>query len=103
MQATPSLQVDNERVIVTRWTFAPGAETGDIFADLNPGSLEVLPGALVEPALAEGRIAEAIQFERQGYFALDRTSRADQLVYNQTMALRDGWAKIQAKEKGAGS
>ena len=29
MQATPSLQVDNERVIVTRWTFAPGAETGD--------------------------------------------------------------------------
>lgn len=29
MQAIPTLQVDNERVIVTRWTFAPGAETGD--------------------------------------------------------------------------
>jgi quercetin dioxygenase-like cupin family protein len=29
MQAVPTLQVDNERVIVTRWTFAPGAETGD--------------------------------------------------------------------------
>ena len=51
MQAIPTLQVDNERVIVTRWTFAPGAETGDhvhahdyVVVPLTSGTLR-----LVEP------------------------------------------------------
>ena len=48
----------------------PGAD-GDLDADLNPGSLEVLSGALLEPSLAEMPVGEAVQFERLGYFCPD--------------------------------
>ncbi len=47
----------------------PGAD-GDALDDLNPDSLEVLTGALVEPGLLDSPAAEAVQFERTGYFAL---------------------------------
>ena len=73
----------------------PGAE-GDVFADLNPDSLEVLTGCLVEPALTQTAVGEAVQFERQGYFCPDREMRADRLVFNRTVGLRDTWAKVQA-------
>ena len=76
----------------------PGAN-GDIMADLNPASLEVLTGCLVEPALAALPVGEAVQFERQGYFCLDPDSRAGALVFNRTVALRDSWAKVQASGK----
>src|SRR5208283_1560755 len=50
----------------------PGAGTGgDVMADLNPDSLEVLRGCLVEPALASAAVGEAVQFERLGYFCAD--------------------------------
>jgi glutaminyl-tRNA synthetase len=74
----------------------PGAD-GDALADLNPESLEVLTGCLVEPALASAAVGEAVQFERTGYFAVDPDSRAGQLVFNRTVGLRDTWAKVQAK------
>jgi glutaminyl-tRNA synthetase len=73
----------------------PGAE-GDIMADLNPDSLEVLHGCLVEPALATAAIGEAVQFERQGYFCADCGSTPRALVFNRTVGLRDTWAKLQA-------
>ncbi len=79
----------------------PGAD-GDFLDDINPDSLTVLHGCKLEPDLAEGRIGQAVQFERQGYFTLDPTSSVDKVVYNQTMPLRDGWAKIQAKEQNSG-
>ncbi|WP_158925708.1 glutamine--tRNA ligase/YqeY domain fusion protein [Acidisphaera sp. S103] len=72
----------------------PGAD-GDALADLNPESLDVLSGCLVEPALASAAVGEAVQFERTGYFALDPDSRPDRLVFNRTVGLRDTWAKIQ--------
>jgi glutaminyl-tRNA synthetase len=46
-------------------------------------------------ALAPGTI---VQFERQGYFCADSSHTADRPVFNRTMGLRDGWAKIQAKK-----
>ncbi|MGH7082962.1 MAG: hypothetical protein ACREFV_10895, partial [Acetobacteraceae bacterium] len=70
----------------------PGAE-GDVFADLNPNSLEILNDARVEPALATAEIEQAVQFERQGYFCRDRDSSPDRLVFNRTVALRDSYAK----------
>ena len=73
----------------------PGAD-GDIMADLNPDSLEVLRGCLVEPALATAAVGEAVQFERQGYFCADRDSTSNGLVFNRTVGLRDTWAKVQA-------
>ncbi len=70
----------------------PGAD-GDVFADLNPESLEVLAGAMVEPALATLAEGEAVQFERQGYFCPDPDSASGALVFNRTVGLRDTWAK----------
>jgi glutaminyl-tRNA synthetase len=73
----------------------PGAD-GDLFADLNPHSREVLTGCRVEPALATAQIGAAVQFERHGYFCLDPDSRAQRLVFNRTVGLRDRWSKIQS-------
>ena len=72
----------------------PGAE-GDVMADLNPNSLEVLTGCWVEPALAAAPTGEPVQFERTGYFCTDPDSTSQKPVFNRTVGLRDTWAKIQ--------
>jgi glutaminyl-tRNA synthetase len=74
----------------------PGAE-GDVFADLNPDSLEVLGDALVEPGLGAAPPGVPVQFERQGYFARDAAGARNRLVFLRTIGLRDSWAKEQAK------
>ena len=79
----------------------PGAD-GDVMADLNPNSLEVLRDCLVEPALAAAPIGEAVQFERQGYFCADPDSAPGHLVFNRTVGLRDTWAKVQATDRRNG-
>ena len=76
----------------------PGAE-GDILDDLNSESLTVLDNCCLEPALLDSPPGEAVQFERQGYFSLDPNVSPGRLVFNRTVALRDTWAKIQAKER----
>ncbi|MBV9701866.1 MAG: glutamine--tRNA ligase/YqeY domain fusion protein [Methylobacteriaceae bacterium] len=73
----------------------PGAN-GDVFADLNPNSLEVLADCRLEPALAAAVPGKPVQFERQGYFCLDSTATPDRLVFNRTVGLRDSWAKVRA-------
>jgi len=77
----------------------PGAD-GDFAADLNPKSLEVVEGCLLEPALAEVPAGETVQFERLGYFCADPDSTPDRRVFNRTVTLRDTWAKIQARTGG---
>jgi len=72
-----------------------GAE--NFAADLNPDSLEVLTGARLEPVLAEAEIEQPVQFERQGYFCLDRDSGGGKLVFTRTIGLRDTYAKEQGK------
>ena len=73
----------------------PGAD-GDFLDDLNPFSLVVLKDCRLEPALAQPGDAP-VQFERQGYFRPDDESRPGRPVFNRVVALRDSWAKIQAK------
>ena len=73
----------------------PGAD-GDVLADLNPGSLEVLTGCLVEPALAAAAPDETVQFERTGYFVADKDGTPERPVFNRTVGLRDTWARVQA-------
>jgi glutaminyl-tRNA synthetase len=65
---------------------------------VNPGSLEVLTGCMVEPALGEARPGEKFQFERTGYFCADPDGAPGKPVFNRTVSLRDTWAKI---EKGS--
>jgi glutaminyl-tRNA synthetase len=74
----------------------PDPNAGNFAADLNPTSLEVLAGAMVEPALAASNSIAPVQFERQGYFTRDPDATAARLVFNRTVGLRDTWAKIQA-------
>jgi len=76
----------------------PGAR-GDLLADLNPRSEEVLPCALVEPGAAGLAAGARLQFERLGYFCVDPDTRGDRTVFNRTVTLRDTWAKVQAREK----
>jgi glutaminyl-tRNA synthetase len=75
---------------------SPGA-AGDVKKDLNPRSLEVLTRGRVEPSLAGAVAGTRYQFERLGYFCVDRDSRADQLVFNQTVTLKDTWARIEGR------
>jgi glutaminyl-tRNA synthetase len=75
----------------------PGSDGQDLFDGLNPASATALAGCYVEPALAELAVGETVQFERLGYFCLDRDSTADALVFNRTLTLKDTWAKLQAQ------
>ena len=75
----------------------PDPDAGNFAADLNPDSLDVLSDCKLEAALAATPEGGVVQFERQGYFTLDADSKADRLVFNRTIGLRDTWAKTVAK------
>ena len=78
-------------------------EEGRDFIDyLNPNSLEVLTDCKVEPSLARAAPGDRCQFERVGYFCVDPDSRPGHLVFNRTVALRDTWARIQARQDRKG-
>ena len=66
----------------------------DFLSLLNPASLETVKGCYVEPSLVQSAPLSRWQFERLGYFCRDRNSTADKLVFNRTIALKDGWARI---------
>ena len=74
-------------------------EGGDFTDNLNPNSLEVLANCKLEPSLAGAAPGSRYQFERLGYFCVDRDSTPQRLVLNRTVALRDSWAKIEKKTK----
>ncbi len=73
-------------------------EGEDFTANLNPDSLVVLQGSLIEPSVADDPPGTRYQFERLGYFISDPLdSRPGDLVFNRTVTLRDTWAKIAAR------
>ncbi|WP_291115084.1 glutamine--tRNA ligase/YqeY domain fusion protein [Flavobacterium sp. UBA6135] len=64
---------------------------------INPNSLQIITG-YVEPSLQSSNPEDKYQFQRLGYFCVDKDSSAQKLVFNKTVGLRDSWAKIEAKE-----
>ena len=77
-------------------------EEGQAFtANLNANSLETLSGCKLEPSLANAAPPARFQFERLGYFCADPDCAPGKPVFNRTVALRDTWAKIEKREKGA--
>ena len=66
---------------------------GDFMDCLNPESLEVIAGALIEPALADIPVGENVQFERLGYFCVDKDATPGKRVFNRSVALKDSWTK----------
>ncbi|SFS39681.1 glutamine--tRNA ligase/YqeY domain fusion protein [Lutibacter maritimus] len=60
---------------------------------LNPDSLKIIE-AFVEPSLKTAKVLDRFQFQRLGYFCVDKDSTAEKLVFNRTVPLRDSWAKM---------
>ena len=77
----------------------PGNEEGDFKSYINPDSLQVIPNAYIEPALASAKPGDRFQFLRKGYFSVDQDSTADKLVFNRTVTLKDTWAKEATKSE----
>jgi glutaminyl-tRNA synthetase len=75
-------------------------EGQDFTANLNADSLQVLEGCMIEPSMRAAEVGAKYQFERLGYYCVDRESSGGKLVFNRTIGLRDTWAKI---EKRAGA
>ncbi|SFW64695.1 glutaminyl-tRNA synthetase [Sinomicrobium oceani] len=74
-----------------------GHKDKDFMDFINPDSLHVTRGYL-EPSLKDAAPEERYQFQRLGYFCVDKESSADKPVFNKTVGLRDTWAKIQEKD-----
>ena len=72
----------------------PGADERDFRELLNPNSLEIRTNCYVEKYLQEFQPLDYLQFQRIGYFTLDKDSTSDNLIFNKTVGLRDNWAKI---------
>lgn len=62
---------------------------------INPNSLRVITGYL-EPSLATAKNGERFQFQRLGYFCVDKDSSAEKIVFNKTVELKDTWAKVSS-------
>ena len=66
----------------------------DFMEFINPNSLEEID-AFVEPSLATANVEDRFQFQRIGYFVVDKDSTPDQMIFNKTVGLRDTWAKLE--------
>ena len=75
------------------------ADGEDFKSNLNPESLTTLSDCMIEPSLKDANTLDRFQFERLGYFCLDRETAKEKMVFNRTVTLRDTWAKIQKKGK----
>ena len=75
-------------------------DSKDFKEHLNPDSLRTLTHCKLEPALANAKAEEPVQFEREGYFCLDSQILAGGMpVFNRTVTLRDTWAKIEQQQQ----
>ena len=74
---------------------SPDSEEGDFKDYLNPDSIKVINNAYIEPYLASATADTRYQFIRKGYYTLDKDSTAEKLVFNQTVGLKDAWAKAK--------
>ena len=67
-----------------------GDKERDFMEFLNPDSLETIT-AYAEPAIGNLEVGDVVQFQRKGYFAVDRDSTDEKLIFNRTVTLRDTW------------
>ncbi len=72
----------------------PSADERDFRELLNPNSLEIRSNCYVEKYLKEFKPLDYLQFQRIGYFTLDKESTSEKLIFNKTVGLRDNWAKM---------
>lgn len=73
----------------------PGSYDGDFHDLLNPDSLKIITGCKVESALQSAKPMDKFQFQKQGYFCVDKDSSSNKLIFNRTVSLKDNWAKAK--------
>lgn len=77
---------------------APDTHEDKDFMDfINPDSLKIIKEAYVEPFLQEAKLDDKFQFQRLGYFTLDKDATPGNLIFNKTVGLRDSWTKQQSE------
>jgi glutaminyl-tRNA synthetase len=75
-----------------------GKKDGSDFKDyINPDSLNVLDNCYAEPSVLEAKPEDRFQFQRIGYFCVDKDSTKDNLIFNRTVTLKDSWSKQKKK------
>ncbi len=75
-----------------------GKKDGSDFKDyINPDSLKVLDNCYAEPSVLEAKPEDRFQFQRIGYFCVDKDSTKDNLIFNRTVTLKDSWSKQKKK------
>lgn len=65
----------------------------DFLKSINENSLTTMTNCKLEPSLIDARDNDKFQFIRQGYFVLDKNSKKNNLIFNQSVGLRDNWSK----------
>ncbi|PID78313.1 MAG: glutamine--tRNA ligase [Deltaproteobacteria bacterium] len=70
---------------------------GNLEESLNADSLKIIENCMLEPDLKNADYEQRFQFERSGYFTMDKDSKPDYPVFNRIVSLRDQWAKIAKK------
>ncbi len=86
MEIEGAVDADEDSTAVGNWK-----------ANINPNSLTVLHDARIEPALKDAAPGSRFQFERLGYFCVDKDSKSGKSIWNRTISLRDSWAKLEKK------
>jgi len=74
-------------------------ELEDWLGDFNTMSKVVITGAYGVPPLANAKEGDKFQFERLGYYCVDRDSTADEVVFNRTVTLRDSYKPTKLTSK----
>ncbi|KAL0372632.1 UNVERIFIED_CONTAM: Glutamine--tRNA ligase, cytoplasmic [Sesamum calycinum] len=101
IKCTEVILGDNETILEIRAEYDPlkktkpknPAELDDWLGDLNPHSKVVVTDAYAVPSLRHAAIGDRFQFERLGYFVVDKDSSPEKLVFNRTVTLRDSYSK----------
>ena len=79
-------------------------DEGTEFLDyINANSLQVIGDCKAEASLVSAVSGMRVQFEREGYFVVDRDSSAEKLIFNRIVPLRDTWAKIESAQMQPGT
>ncbi|MBR6721341.1 MAG: glutamine--tRNA ligase/YqeY domain fusion protein [Alistipes sp.] len=88
-------RVENPRDEMAAIRKATGCEALEAMQQMiNEDSLKVLTECYVEKFLADAKPYDYLQFQRIGYFNVDKESTSDRLIFNRTVTLKDTWAKI---------
>lgn len=69
----------------------PSDDSKELKEFLNPDSLEILDGALLEGGIGDLKVGDTFQFMRKGYYTVDKNSTEDKIIFNRTVDLNSSW------------